>query len=129
MKTLKKIGLLILITSVFTVTSCKKKKEAKELESNIDKIEGTYLGSGETAAGAPFINKQIKITKVSSNKIKIEPVGHSFITAVEVNVMYLGTAVTSTDDEETEFAVQMAGAPFTIAFEGNNNETFGGTRQ
>lgn len=131
MKTIKQLFVLVLLAGTTTFTSCKKEKieDVAPAEDVASLVIGNYIGSGENASAVPFVNKVVKVSKVSNTRIKIESVSHTNITTFEVNVMKIGTDVTSTADENNSFAVQMAASPYTIAFENTLEETFGGTKQ
>lgn len=123
-KSLKRVLVLAVIAGATTFVSCKK----EEIDAATPAV-GNYIGSGEDAAGTPFVNKVVTITKISNTRIKVEPSGHTSITAFEVEVMKMPTGPTSTDEETTDFAVRTDTSPNTIAFDCNGAQNFGGTRQ
>jgi len=122
LKTKKLLFAAMIIISI--MTACKKEKMIKD-------AAGNYLCSGNTPAGLPFVNQVISVTKVSKNRLKIEPVGNTYITAFEVNIMRVGDKLVSehNDDDHTG-TIDMSSSPYTIGFSTENPEqTFAGTKQ
>ena len=132
---LKRVLIFTVIAGTTTFVSCKKKEITTPAVTNTTTTDvaslavGNYLGSGEDAAGNTFVNKIVKVSKVSDTRVKVEAVGHTSITTFEVNVMGLPTGPTSTTSETTDFAVRTDTNPHSIAFDCNGGQTFGGTLQ
>lgn len=105
-------------------TSCNKSNRKPA-----DLIVGDYIGSGTDANENPFIGQIIRITKVSNKRVKVEPVGHSYITAFEVDVESIGSKVSSLDDTEGALAAQIDGESISLAITTVQEQTFGGSKQ
>lgn len=123
-----------LLSTIFTLlaflmigtTSCSKFKK-----NPADLIVGDYIGSGTDANENPYISQIIRVTKISNKRVKVEPVGHSYITAFEIDVKGFKRAnkVASTDEVTESLAAEIGEATVTLAFTGTQEETFGGTKQ
>lgn len=123
---------IILMSTIFTLmtfmmigtTSCNKYKRQPA-----DTIVGDYIGSGTSASGTPFVAQIVRITKVSKKRVKVEPVGHSYIVAFEIDIQGFPESVSSIDDANSTLAAQIDGEVITLALTGGLQETFGGTKQ
>ena len=114
-----------LLTFLFLgATSCNKYEKQPA-----DQIVGDYVGSGTDENGTPFVGQIIRVSKVSKKRVKVESVGHDFISTFEFDVEGFVGSVSSVDDSNNSLAVQLDGETVTIGLTGANEETFGGTKQ
>ena len=122
----------ILMSTIFALmtfviigtTSCNKYKR-----NPADQIVGDYIGSGTDANGFPFVAQIVRISKVSKKRVKIEPVGHSGITAFEVDIEGLAEGVSSIDDGSGDLAASLENEVVSLAISTVQEETFGGQKQ
>lgn len=119
---------LMVLLAVFAlnIASCKKKEERKPA----DFVVGNYVGSGVTANFTPFINATIRVTKVSKSRVKIEPVGHTYITPFEVDIKYVvdEDAIFDTDGD-FGLIFSLEDAPISLGFGSGVGQSFGGEKQ
>ena len=109
---------------MLSATSCNKYKRQPA-----DTIVGDYLGSGTDASGMPYLNQIVRVSKVSKRRVKVEPVGHSYITAFEVNVIGNENGVVSVEDIEAGLNSEINGETIDLGVSTPQNETFLGTKQ
>ncbi len=127
MKKIKNTGTLILICSVIFISSCKKENTSPLIILQDDiasMVAGNYIGSGTSANGDAFIEKTIKITKVDNHRIKVEPVGHTYITPFEIKIWAcMGNIISDPDQDSISLAIVLHGPVGTTI--GFSTETSG----
>lgn len=132
---LKQWALFTAIACATLFSSCKKEKEENEIVNNVTTTDvasqcvGNFIGSGEDASGNSFVNKVVKVSKVTNTRVRVEAVGHTSITTFEVNIMAMPTGPTSDANESTDFAVRTDTNPHTLAFEHTSGQNFAGFKQ
>ncbi len=130
----KTVSVILFIACATAFVSCKKEETAPAITNTTTSdpasiAVGNFIGSGEDASGNTFVNKVVKVTKLSNTRIKVEPVGHSYITSFEINVMGVPTGTVNDQNENTDFAVRNDTNPFTIGFDCPSGQNFGGQKQ
>ncbi len=94
-----------------------------------DQIVGDYIGSGTDSEGLPFVGQVIRISKISKKRVKVESIGHTNITAFEIDVEGFVDNVSSVDDPNNTLAVQFEGESTSLGLTGMEEETFAGVKQ
>ncbi|NEN23844.1 hypothetical protein G3O08_10055 [Cryomorpha ignava] len=123
-------GLLFLSISICAFTACKKDDDNGDPKPKPTvNIEGQYTGVGTDADDSPFLNGNVKLESISTNRLRVSGVGSTPITTFEVNVEYLQNQVVTIDGESSVVEIDISTTPYQLSFEGLNDETFSGIKQ
>lgn len=104
MKTIHTYISALLLSIVLLNAACNKDGKCQGSPDITKKVVGNYRGNGVSLSGVSYYDKEIKISRVSKNKIKLEPVGHTYFNTFELAVTEKDTAIIDRSDENYRFS-------------------------